>query len=77
METASSVHSKEESAVGSVDSVTVASKDDAMFGDLCSELGSHSMISEGNAQTSSSAKKLDDLYNATLQVTHQEVDFSL
>ncbi|KAG6555165.1 hypothetical protein Mapa_003204 [Marchantia paleacea] len=75
VETASSVHSEEESAVGSVDSVTVASEDDALFGDLFSESGRHSVMSEGNAQTCSSAKKLDGLYNAPLQATHQVMSF--
>ncbi|KAL2641590.1 hypothetical protein R1flu_009177 [Riccia fluitans] len=74
-ETASSVHSEEESAVGSVDSVTVASEDDALFGDLFSESGRQSVASEGNPQTCSSAKKLDGVYNAPLQATHQVMSF--
>ncbi|KAL3677862.1 hypothetical protein R1sor_020818 [Riccia sorocarpa] len=73
-EVASSVHSEEESAVGS-DSVTVASEDDALFGDLFSESGRHSVASEGNLQASASTKKVDGLYNAPLQATHQLISF--
>jgi E3 ubiquitin-protein ligase UBR4 len=75
METASSVHSEEDSAVGSLDTVTVASEDDALFGDLFSESGRHSINSEGLAPTSSSAKKLDALYNTPLQAANQAMSF--
>jgi len=72
---ASSTHSEEESVVGSVDSVTVASEDDALFGDLFSESGRHSVNSEGLAPTSSSAKKLDALCNTPLQAVCQVLGF--
>lgn len=75
METASSVHSEEDSAMGSMDSVTVASEDDALFGDLFSESGRHSINSEGLAPTCASAKKLDALYNTPLQVANQLLSF--
>ena len=75
METASSVHSEEDSAMGSMDSVTVASEDDALFGDLFSESGRHSINSEGLAPTCTSAKKLDALYNTPLQVANQLLSF--
>lgn len=75
METASSVHSEEDSAMGSLDSVTVASEDDALFGDLFSESGRHSINSEGLAPTCTSAKKLDALYNTPLEVANQLLSF--
>ncbi|XP_024381357.1 auxin transport protein BIG isoform X3 [Physcomitrium patens] len=73
--TASSVRSEEESAVGSTESVTVASEDDALFGDLFSESGRHLMNSEGFASTCTSRKKLDALHSTPLQVANLLLSF--
>ena len=75
METAYLVHIEEDSIVGSLDSVTIASEDDVFFVDLFSESGRHSINSEGLAPTSSLAKKMDALYNTPLQTANQAMNF--
>ena len=46
-----------------------------LVGDLFSEFGRHSINSKGFPPTSSSAKKLDALYNTPLQAANQAMSF--
>ncbi|XP_024544363.1 auxin transport protein BIG [Selaginella moellendorffii] len=69
LEMPSSIHSEEDSATVSMDSLTVASEDDALFGDLFSESGRHSVNSEETVQTAPAPRKADGMHNALLQAS--------